>query len=115
MPRSPWLASPGCTKKAGVPVEASVAAILRATWPDLPMPLTTTRPLQARISWQASTKSAPMRGSSARTAAASVAITVRALRDDGVPGQVDRGGRGDACVHRDSGRGAEMSTGAGFR
>ena len=29
MPRSPWLASPGCTKKAGVPVEAKVAAILR--------------------------------------------------------------------------------------
>ena len=30
MPRSPWLASLGCTKKAGVPVEAKVAAILRA-------------------------------------------------------------------------------------
>ncbi len=30
MPRSPWLASAACTKKAGVPVEASVAAILRA-------------------------------------------------------------------------------------
>jgi len=29
MPRSPWLASPGCTKNDGVPVEASVAAILR--------------------------------------------------------------------------------------
>ena len=49
MPRSPWLASAGCTKKAGVPVEASVAAILRAMCPDLPMPLTMTRP------WQAST------------------------------------------------------------
>ena len=31
MPRSPWLASLGCTKCAGVPVEAMVAAILRAT------------------------------------------------------------------------------------
>ena len=31
MPRSPWLASAGCRKKAGWPVEASVAAILRAT------------------------------------------------------------------------------------
>ena len=31
MPRSPWLASPGCTKNAGVPVEARVAAILRPT------------------------------------------------------------------------------------
>ena len=44
MPRSPWLASAGCTNIAGVPVEASVAAILRPTWPLLPMPITTTRP-----------------------------------------------------------------------
>ena len=28
MPRSPWLASPGWTNMAGVPVEANVAAIL---------------------------------------------------------------------------------------
>src|SRR5262249_49689862 len=49
MPRSPWLASPGWTKKAGVPVDASVAAIFLATWPDLPMPVTMTRPLAARI------------------------------------------------------------------
>ena len=38
-------ASPGWTKNAGVPVEASVAAILRAMWPLLPMPETMTRPL----------------------------------------------------------------------
>ena len=44
MPRSPCPASAGCTKKAGVPVEASVAAILRPTWPLFPMPMTTTRP-----------------------------------------------------------------------
>ena len=44
MPRSPWLASPGCMKKEGVPALARVAAILRAMWPDLPMPVTTTRP-----------------------------------------------------------------------
>ena len=49
MPRSPWLASLGCTKKAGVPVDAKVDAILRATWPDLPMPVTMTRPCAARI------------------------------------------------------------------
>ena len=30
MPKSPWLASPGCTKNEGVPVLASVAAILFA-------------------------------------------------------------------------------------
>ena len=48
MPRSPCEASAGWTNRAGVPVEASVAAILRATWPDLPMPDTTTRPVAAR-------------------------------------------------------------------
>ena len=46
IPRSPWLASAGCTKYAGVPVLASVEAILRAMCPDLPMPLTTTRPVR---------------------------------------------------------------------
>ena len=40
MPRSPWLASAGWTNCAGVPVEAKVAAILRAIWPLLPMPVT---------------------------------------------------------------------------
>ncbi|MNT35431.1 hypothetical protein D3C72_1714590 [compost metagenome] len=44
MPKSPWLASAGCTKKAGVPVEARVAAIFRPMWPLLPIPITTTRP-----------------------------------------------------------------------
>ena len=47
MPRSPWLASAGWTNMAGEPVEARVAAILRATWPDLPMPVQTIRPLAA--------------------------------------------------------------------
>jgi len=32
-----------------VPVEASVAATLRPTWPDLPMPVTITRPLTPRM------------------------------------------------------------------
>ena len=44
MPRSPWLASAGCTNMAGVPVDANVAAILRPMCPLLPMPITTTRP-----------------------------------------------------------------------
>ena len=35
MPMSPWLASAGCRKNAGVPVLASVAAILLPTWPGL--------------------------------------------------------------------------------
>ena len=49
MPRSPWLASLGCTKKAGVPVEERVAATLSPTWPLLPMPVMMMRPWQARI------------------------------------------------------------------
>ena len=44
MPRSPWLASLGCTKKAGVPVEAKVAASFWPMCPLLPMPVTMTRP-----------------------------------------------------------------------
>ena len=59
MPRSPWLASLGCTKKAGVPVEANVAAILRPTWPDLPMPVTISRPRAAEIRSTAAMKAVP--------------------------------------------------------
>ena len=40
MPRSPCAASAACTNIDGVPVEASVAAILRPMWPLLPMPVT---------------------------------------------------------------------------
>src|SRR5438067_2339878 len=47
MPRSPWLASAGWTKRAGVPVEASVAAIFRAICPLLPIPVTISRPRTA--------------------------------------------------------------------
>ena len=39
-----------------MPVEAMVAAILRATWPDLPMPVQITRPLAARMVSTALTK-----------------------------------------------------------
>jgi hypothetical protein len=51
----------GCTNIAGVPVDASVAAILRPMWPLLPMPMTTTRPVTASIlhTWQK--KSGPRR------------------------------------------------------
>ena len=49
MPRSPWLASAAWTKNAGVPVEAKVAAILRPIWPDLPSPVTISRPLALRM------------------------------------------------------------------
>src|SRR5262249_29141988 len=51
--------------KDGVPVLASVAAILPAMWPDLPMPVTMTRPSQASSARQASAKRASSRPSSA--------------------------------------------------
>ena len=44
------MASAGCRKQAGVPVLESVAAILRQMMPDLPMPVTITRPRQSRSS-----------------------------------------------------------------
>ena len=71
MPMSPWLASAGWTKKEVVPVLARVAAILLPICPDLPMPTTTTRPLQLRISSQALMKSASIRGNSSCTASSS--------------------------------------------
>src|SRR5829696_1564267 len=58
MPRSPWLASAAWTKNAGVPVEAKVAAILRPIWPDLPSPVTISRPLAFRIRSAAATNGA---------------------------------------------------------
>src|ERR1700677_3890657 len=71
MPRSPGPASAAWTKKAGVPVEARVAAILRATWPDLPSPVTINRPLALRI---VSAAAANAVRKSDRSAAASAAM-----------------------------------------
>src|SRR5262245_9855267 len=65
-------------KNAGVPVLASVAAILPAMWPDLPMPVTTTRPWLCRQSRQAAAKRESSRSMSAWTAPASVARAARA-------------------------------------
>ena len=59
MPRSPWLASAECTNDAGSPVDASVAAIFRPTSPDLPTPVTMTRPRAAEIVFTASENAAP--------------------------------------------------------
>ena len=38
IPKSPWLASVGCIKKAGDPVDVIVDAIFLAIWPDFPTP-----------------------------------------------------------------------------
>ena len=72
MPMSPWLASAACMKKEGVPVEASVAAIFPAMCPDLPMPLTMTRPRHSRQMLQARAKVASSRGTSAAMARPSI-------------------------------------------
>ena len=80
MPRSPWLASAGCTNMAGVPVEASVAAILRPMWPLLPMPITTTRPLAFSTSDTARAKSSFSRRCRPWMAAASMSSVSRARR-----------------------------------
>ena len=79
MPRSPWLASAGCRKNAGVPVLASVAAILPPTWPDLPIPETTTRPVQASSMRQAFSNSPPRRSTRAATARASIRSASRPI------------------------------------
>ena len=60
IPKSPWLASPGCMKKAGVPVLDKVDEIFRAIWPDFPIPLSTTLPLQPTMALTASTKLSPI-------------------------------------------------------
>src|SRR5687768_1149119 len=83
-PRSPWTASAGWRKNAGVPVLASVAAILRQTMPDFPMPVTITRPLQWRTSSTARAKRSSTRSTSASTAAASVWRTLRARDRSGM-------------------------------
>ena len=77
IPKSPCDASAGCTKSAGVPVEAMVAAIFRATWPDFPMPETTTRPVTPASKPTARTKPSSKLSDSARSASASSASTRR--------------------------------------
>ncbi len=77
MPTSPCEASPGCTKNDGVPVLARVAAILPPMCPLLPMPVTMTRPVQARIRRQASANCPSTRFASVCSASASSWITSR--------------------------------------
>ena len=52
---------------AGVPVEARVAAILRATWPLLPMPVTMTRPVDGADRDRPRGEARPERPASARS------------------------------------------------
>nr|CAD5250542.1 conserved hypothetical protein [Bosea sp. 7B] len=65
-----------------MPVEASVATILRPTWPDLPMPVTITRPEAARIistaAMKGSARPLPIASCKASSPARSVAMVRRA-------------------------------------
>ncbi len=72
MPRSPCSASAACRKNDGDPVLANVAAIFRPISPDLPSPVTTTRPLQACKSSTAFSKRASRRSISPAIASASI-------------------------------------------
>ncbi len=80
MPRSPWLASAAWTKNAGVPVEARVAAILRPTWPDFPMPVTMTRPRAARMVATVAAKGSPRPSVIASASAARPSRSVSSVR-----------------------------------
>src|SRR5262245_48944266 len=77
-PRSPWMASAGCRKKAAVPVLESVAAIFWQMMPDLPIPVRMTRPRHWRRRSTARSNRSSRRSTSARIAAASVCRTFRA-------------------------------------
>ena len=67
-PRSPWVASAGWRNSDGVPVEASVAEIFCPMRPLLPMPVTTTRPVQACSVSTARSKLSSRRAMSSRIA-----------------------------------------------
>ena len=65
----------GMNEERRVPALARVEATLWPTWPDLPIPVTMTRPGRERMSSQARTKSSSIRGSSPRRASISVRMT----------------------------------------
>ena len=75
LPRSPWVASAGCRKWLGVPVEARVALNFLAMCPDLPRPETMTLPVQSVMVSTACVKDGPRRSASCWMAAASSART----------------------------------------
>src|SRR5437867_9743285 len=76
-PRSPCSESTGWRNEAGLPVEVSVAAILRAISPDLPTPETISRPVAFSSSRTAAEKAGPRRSPTRRIASASRASTRR--------------------------------------
>src|SRR6266404_9284259 len=79
IPRSPCRASAGWRKNDGVPVLERVAEILRPMRPDLPMPVTAMRPLQAKRTSTAFTKVLSRRAFTSCRARASISSTRRAV------------------------------------
>ena len=77
MPRSPCTLSTGWRNVAGVPVDVSVAAILRPMSPDLPTPATITRPLHAASKSIAAANGAPKLRSMSSSASRSMRNTRR--------------------------------------
>src|SRR5256885_4419800 len=76
-PRSPCSESTGWRNEAGLPVEVSVAAILRAISPDLPTPETISRPVAFSSSRTAAEKAGPRRSATRWIASASRTSTRR--------------------------------------
>ena len=85
IPRSPCPASPGCKKKEGVPVDASVDEIFLAIWPYLPIPIRITLPLQPFSVLQTLSKLFSILFISARTESASVCKTALAISISDLP------------------------------
>src|SRR5690349_579038 len=79
IPKSPCNASAGCRKKEGVPVLESVAEIFRPTMPDLPIPVTATRPWHAKRRSTARSNEASRRESTSLMACDSILRTRRAV------------------------------------
>ncbi len=77
MPTSPCAASTGWRKIAGVPVDEKVEASFRATIPDFPIPVTTTRPEIDPIASTALTNVDPRRPAMDATLSLSMRSTSR--------------------------------------
>ena len=103
IPRSPWLASAAWTNMAGEPVEASVAAILRATWPDLPTPVRMMRPLAPKRTSTARPNGSPRAAAMSPSARASASSTRRPVSMTSLAVK-RRSGRASRWPRRSSGR-----------
>ena len=79
IPKSPCNASEACKNNDGVPILANVAAVFRPINPDLPSPVTTTRPLHEYSISTAFSKRASSRSINPAIASDSIRNTRRAV------------------------------------